>query len=171
MKKHIMVFLVILLSCFFLSPAPAVIYQWTDKNGNTVFSDSPPSGVDAKIRKDKAGRIEKSAPNQDIPKPSRTKSSTQQDRDTGSGRPAKDISVIMYMTSWCPYCKKAKELINSLGVSLVEYDIDTDKGRKEEMKKKSGGATMVPLIDIEGTIVSGYNPEAIREAVKEKKGK
>ena len=30
---------------------------------------------------------------------------------------------------------------------------------------------MVPLIDIEGTIVSGYNPEAIREAVKEKKGK
>ena len=37
-----------------------------------------------------------------------------------------DIDVIMYSTNWCPQCKKAKEYLDTLGVSLVVYDVDAD---------------------------------------------
>lgn len=53
----------------------------------------------------------------------------------------------------------------SLGVNLVEYNIETDPGKKEEMKKKSGGSAGVPLLDVEGQIIRGYSPAAIKAAI------
>ena len=55
--------------------------------------------------------------------------------------------------------------VRSLGVNLVEYNIDTDREKKEEMKKKSGGATGVPLLDIEGQIIRGFNQGASKAAI------
>ena len=80
-----------------------------------------------------------------------------------------DIQVVMYMTDWCPYCKKAEKYIKSLGVHLTEYNIEKDQSRKNEMKSLNGGSGMVPLIDIEGVIIRGYVPEEIRAAVEKKK--
>jgi hypothetical protein len=53
----------------------------------------------------------------------------------------------------------------SLGVNFVEYNIETDRDKKEEMKRKSGGSTGVPLLDIEGQIVRGFSPEAMKAAI------
>ena len=80
-----------------------------------------------------------------------------------------DIQVVMYMTDWCLYCKKAGKYIRSLGVHLTEYNIEKDQNRKSEMKSLSGGSGMVPLIDIEGVIIRGYVPEEIKAAVEKKK--
>lgn len=80
-----------------------------------------------------------------------------------------DIQVVMYMTDWCPYCKKAGKYINSLGVHLTEYNIEKDQKRKNEMKSLGGGSGMVPLIDVEGVIIRGYVPEEIKAAVEKKK--
>ena len=80
-----------------------------------------------------------------------------------------DIQVVMYMTDWCPYCKKARKYIRSLGVHLTEYNIEKDQNRKNEMKSLSGGSGMVPLIDVEGVIIRGYVPEDIEAAVEKKK--
>lgn len=80
-----------------------------------------------------------------------------------------DIQVVMYMTDWCPYCKKARKYIRSLGVHLTEYNIEKDQNRKNEMKSLSGGSSMVPLIDVEGVIIRGYVPEEIEAAVEKKK--
>jgi glutaredoxin len=80
-----------------------------------------------------------------------------------------DIDVIMYSTNWCPQCKKAKGYLESLGVSLVVYDVDEDKEKMKEMLGKSGGSRSVPLIDIEGMIVRGNNQAAIRKAVEKKR--
>ncbi len=55
--------------------------------------------------------------------------------------------------------------MRSLGVDPVEYNIDRDKGRREELRQKTGGGTGVPLIDIEGTLIRGYNPDAIQAAL------
>jgi len=55
--------------------------------------------------------------------------------------------------------------VRSLGVNLVEHNIDTDREKKEEMKKKSGGSTAVPLLDIEGQIIRGFSQEAIKAAI------
>lgn len=54
--------------------------------------------------------------------------------------------------------------MRSLGVDLVEYNIDKDSGKRDEMRKKSGG-TGVPVIDVEGTIIRGFNANAIRAAL------
>jgi glutaredoxin len=80
-----------------------------------------------------------------------------------------DIDVIMYVTNWCPHCKKAKEYLEGLGVSLVVYDIDADASKKAEMLEKSGGSKGVPLIDVEGIIVRGNNQVAIKKAVEKKR--
>jgi glutaredoxin len=67
----------------------------------------------------------------------------------------------MYMTSWCPYCAKVRNYLHSLDVHLIEYNIERDKNRKEEMLSKSGGSTGVPLIDVEGTIIRGYQSKIV----------
>jgi glutaredoxin len=88
---------------------------------------------------------------------------------TGEGKPYRDINVIMYMTSWCPYCAKAREYIRSLGVNLIEYNVETDRSKQKEMLQKSGGSKGVPLIDVEGIILRGYSPSAIKAAIEQKK--
>ncbi len=77
----------------------------------------------------------------------------------------------MYMTSWCPYCSKARNDLRSLDVNLIEYDIEKDRSKREEMLSKSSGSRGVPVIDIEGTIIRGYNSDAIRGAIEERRGK
>ena len=74
----------------------------------------------------------------------------------------------MYMTDWCPYCTKAREYIRSQGVHLVEYNIERDRSYAEEMIGKTGGRRGVPVIDIEGIVLRGYNPQAIANAIKQK---
>jgi len=48
----------------------------------------------------------------------------------------------------------------------VQYDIEAQPEQKAELKKKSGGSTSVPLIDIGGIIIRGYNPSAIKSALE-----
>ncbi len=55
--------------------------------------------------------------------------------------------------------------MRSIGVDFTEYNIDRDSDRRAEMKKKTGGSTGVPVIDIDGVIVRGYSPEAIQSAL------
>jgi glutaredoxin 3 len=80
-----------------------------------------------------------------------------------------DIDVIMYVTNWCPHCKKAKAYLEGFGVSLVVYDIDADRSKKAEMLEKSGGSQGIPLIDVEGIIIKGNNQVAIKNAIEKKR--
>jgi glutaredoxin len=80
-----------------------------------------------------------------------------------------DIRAVMYVTSWCPYCRKAREYLTGLGVNMVEYDIEKDDAKRAEMKRLSGGSTLVPLVDIEGIIIRGYVPDEMKDAVEKRK--
>lgn len=71
----------------------------------------------------------------------------------------------MYIADWCGYCKQARQYIRSLGACLIEYNIDKEPDKKDEMRRKSGGTTSVPLIDIDGTIIRGYSQPAIKAAL------
>lgn len=144
------------------SAVSAEIYKWKDKDGNIVFSDTPPPGVgDIDIKKFKVDTIERPKTKGDTPW---TKSESIREKI-----PYGNINVIMYMTSWCGYCKKAREYIQSLKVNLIEYDIEKDKSKREEMLRKSGGSSGVPLIDIEGIIIRGYSPSAIKGALERRR--
>jgi glutaredoxin len=138
------------------------IYQWKDKDGAIVFSDTPPPpGVDVETREFKENVKERLKTKEHLTKP---KSGSIQGK-----RPYRDIRVVMYMTSWCPYCAEARNFLRSLDVNLVEYDIERDKSKREEMLSKSGGSTGVPFIDVEGMLIRGYNPDAIRSAIERRR--
>ena len=166
MKNQFRRIVAVLFLVIFLSPASSAvsgeIYKWKDKDGNVVFSDTPPPpGVNAEIKEFKEDATERPKKNENSQK--------HQNESVKEKRAYGNIHVIMYMTSWCPYCVKARSYLRSLGVNLVEYNIERDKNKRDEMLSKSGGSTGVPLIDIEGIIIRGYNPDALKGAVEKRR--
>lgn len=64
--------------------------------------------------------------------------------------------IIMYKTTYCPYCTKAKELFKRKGITnITEIDVTNSDDLREEMMKKSGGRKTVPQIFINGVHVGG----------------
>jgi glutaredoxin 3 len=62
--------------------------------------------------------------------------------------------VVMYATSWCPYCERARQLLERKGVALEEIDIETVPAARTEMMSRSRRRT-VPQIFIGETHVGG----------------
>lgn len=63
--------------------------------------------------------------------------------------------IKMYTTGYCPYCVRAKALLQSKGVTAIEeVRIDTDPAQREEMMRITGKRT-VPQIFIDSTHVGG----------------
>ena len=137
----------------FIPPASSQIYKWTDENGTIRFSDSPPAGIKVqKVQADSGGPKTEAAP------------------ETPGGAPKAEkraVKVIMYMTDWCSYCRKARVYLQSLNVDLVEYNVEKNREKAAEFKAKGGSG--VPLIDVEGTVIKGYNQDSIKSAVDEKR--
>lgn len=65
--------------------------------------------------------------------------------------------VVIYRTEYCPYCDRAEELFDSLGVDYHEIDVTTDAELRAEMVEKAGGKKTVPQIFIDGQSVGGYD--------------
>ena len=64
--------------------------------------------------------------------------------------------VEIYITDWCPYCKKAIQFLRSLGISPKIYNIEKDaeaRKRKDKLDSKPG----VPFAIINGTPVHGFS--------------
>jgi len=80
-----------------------------------------------------------------------------------------DIEVIIYLTERCAYSRKAREYLNSLGVNLVEYNVEQDQDKRREMLSKTGGKSGVPVIDVEGIIIRGYSPDSIKAAIEKRR--
>lgn len=155
----------------FNSVLQADIYEWTDKKGNLHFSDAPPAQNERpgniKVHK----TIERKEPEQKKEDPevfAKKSPSPSEVAPQKEKRPYSDINVIIYTTSWCGACKKAKGYLKDLGVNYTEYNVGKDKARKKEQLSKSGGQGGVPLIDIEGIIILGYNQGAIKNALDKK---
>jgi len=72
--------------------------------------------------------------------------------------------VILYSTSWCGYCRQTRELLAQQGVPYTEFDIETsDEGRS---RYESLGGKGVPVLDIRGTVIHGYDKREILAALK-----
>ena len=64
--------------------------------------------------------------------------------------------VVMYSTTWCGYCARARQLFAAKGVALTEIDIDTVAGARAEMRARSG-RTSVPQIFVGERHLGGYD--------------
>ncbi len=73
--------------------------------------------------------------------------------------------VTVYSTSTCPFCDMAKDFLKQNKVQFKGIDVSSDQAGLKEMVQKSG-QTSVPVIDIDGKILVGFNEAAIRDALK-----
>ncbi len=74
------------------------------------------------------------------------------------------MKVIVYSTNTCPWCVRAKEFLTENKIEFEEKDVATDAAAAEEMVQKSGQRG-VPVIDMEGTVVVGFDEEKIRKTL------
>ncbi len=65
--------------------------------------------------------------------------------------------IIIYTKDYCPYCTKAKTLLEIKGQKFREIDVTNDKALLDEMLGKSNGRTTVPQIFINETHVGGFD--------------
>ena len=68
--------------------------------------------------------------------------------------------IKIYSTPTCMYCNIAKDFFKENGVIYDEYNVSTDLEKRKEMIEKSGQMG-VPVIDIEGKIIIGFNEDEI----------
>ncbi|MFH2037745.1 MAG: Uxx-star family glutaredoxin-like (seleno)protein [Candidatus Zixiibacteriota bacterium] len=64
--------------------------------------------------------------------------------------------VTIYTKEGCPYCAKAKEHYQSMGVKFKEIDVYDVPGAKEEAIKLAGGQAIVPVIVEDGKVQAGF---------------
>ena len=69
-------------------------------------------------------------------------------------------TVRVYSTPTCPYCMRLKAFLKEKGVSFEDIDVSRDRTKTEEMVQKSGQMG-VPVVDIDGTIIVGFDKGAI----------
>lgn len=74
------------------------------------------------------------------------------------------MKVIIYTTPTCPYCEMAKEYFKKNNVAYEEIDVAGNKTAAQEMINKSHQMG-VPVIDIDGTIIVGFNRPEIDKAL------
>ena len=75
------------------------------------------------------------------------------------------MSVTVYSTPTCPYCVKAKDYLKDKGVDYTDVNVAEDMDMQKEMVDKSGQMG-VPVLDVNGTIIIGFNPKAIDDALQ-----
>lgn len=74
------------------------------------------------------------------------------------------MTINIYSTKTCTYCKHAKEFFTAHNLPYQEFDVGVDIAKRNEMIQKTGQLG-VPVIDIDGKVFIGFDQEAIAEAV------
>lgn len=77
-------------------------------------------------------------------------------------------NVLIYSADWCAFCHAAKEYLDKLGVAYTEKNVESDPAIAREAVQKSN-QTGIPVLDIGGTIIVGFDRPKIDEALKAKK--
>ncbi len=134
---------ILFLTVLFLYPAAAVsaIYKWTDESGKVRYGDKP-EGMASKEIEIKENVYQK---------PVIVSESEEE--------------VIMYSTSWCGYCKKARKYFINNKIPFVEYDIERDAKAKQRYKKFAGSG--VPLILYDDKHMRGFSESWFRRIYKQ----
>lgn len=77
----------------------------------------------------------------------------------------REAMVKIYSTQTCVYCKLAKEFFDKHGIKYEDHNVAEDMQAREEMINKSGQMG-VPVIDIDGNMIVGFDQRKIEELLK-----
>ncbi|MDO9424918.1 MAG: glutaredoxin domain-containing protein [Methylobacter sp.] len=137
--------LILLFVLTFALPAQASI--WFDADGNTHYigseTDNPaslenPTGLEAKS-------LQPTFPN------NKNKAAAPQ--------------VDLYVTNWCPYCKKAITFLQKNNIAFNTYDIEQDIDAATRKKTLDPGYSGIPLAVINGAVIRGFSDAAYQQAL------
>lgn len=70
------------------------------------------------------------------------------------------MKVTVYSTPSCPYCIRAKQFLKNNNIEFENIDVSVDEAKADEMIKKSGQMG-VPVLDIDGQIIIGFDRDRI----------
>ncbi len=73
--------------------------------------------------------------------------------------------VTIYTAVWCAFCHAAKDYLDKIGVKYTERDVEADPAAGLEAVDKSGQRG-IPVIDIAGNIIIGFDRPKIDAALK-----
>jgi glutaredoxin-like YruB-family protein len=76
--------------------------------------------------------------------------------------------IKVYSTKTCPYCIMAKNWLRDRKIEFEDFDVGADRKKAEEMIEKSGQMG-VPVMEIGGEIIIGFDQGRIEEALKKSK--
>ena len=77
-----------------------------------------------------------------------------------------DTKVTIYSATWCAYCHAAKEYLDKKGVKYIDKDVEKDPDAANEAIAKSGQRG-IPILDVGGNIIVGFDRYKIYQALKE----
>lgn len=75
--------------------------------------------------------------------------------------------VTVYSADWCGFCHAVKQYLTKIGVSYTEKDVESDPTLAQEAVEKSGQMG-IPVIDIDGEIIVGFDRPKIDQTLKAK---
>jgi len=134
LNKNLSLICITVSTLLWTTSSSAAIYKCKTVTGETVYSSK---------------KCEGSAENFSLQKNNNT--------DQLSKNNALKPSVDIYITSWCPYCKKAMAYLRSKNINFNTYDIEIDKNAKLKKQKLAPGYAGVPLTVINGKILKGFS--------------
>jgi glutaredoxin len=131
-----------------------------DDKGEMHISDSPPPAAKS------AGKIEVYKDTQEDSLGAAPATAKKKGESRQSLERKKKADVVLYTTSWCPYCRKARDYFRSRGIDFTEYDIEKDK-EAAVRKRQLDGIGGVPFAVINGRFVRGFSASAYDKALQE----
>lgn len=78
------------------------------------------------------------------------------------------MTVNIYTTPTCPWCKKTKEWMKEKKIKYKEFNVADDAKARDKMIELSGQMG-VPVLEIGNEIIIGFNPKKMEEALKKVK--
>ena len=76
-----------------------------------------------------------------------------------------DSQITIYTATWCAFCHAAKQYLDKLGVKYNDLDVEADPKNGEAAVSKSGQRG-IPVLDIGGDIIIGFDRPKIDSALK-----
>ncbi len=74
--------------------------------------------------------------------------------------------IVMYCSSWCPDCKRARAWLKARNLAYTEVDIYANDAAAAQVKKWANGNLTTPTFDIDGVIIVDFNEEKLKQTLK-----
>ncbi len=180
MKKILLTLISCIVVFSFSGISEAEMYKYVDEKGQMHYTNVPPQNDRS------SGNVEKVEPKGGVtimgteeeepePKPERSMSlidilkdklrwEKEQESEQTDEQDYSENQVDLYVTSWCGYCKRARNFLISKGIDFNEYDIEKDAEaarRKMELDRHRG----VPFAVINGHKIHGWSQSAYERAL------